>query len=73
MRFMERGLLARVTAATGLFVLSLTLTLGATRAQDKTYVMKMTTATVNAYVRNSAPPPHVRGVFHVIVPKRNLT
>ena len=47
MRFMEWGILARAISAAGLFVLSSALTLGAARAQDKTYVMKITLPTLN--------------------------
>jgi TRAP-type C4-dicarboxylate transport system substrate-binding protein len=47
MRFMERGLLARASAAAGLFVLSLAMTIVAARAQDKTYMMKITFPTLN--------------------------
>jgi TRAP-type C4-dicarboxylate transport system substrate-binding protein len=47
MRFMERGHLARAPVAAGLFVLSLALTIGAARAQDKTYMMKITFPTLN--------------------------
>ena len=38
---------ARMAAAAGAFVLSLMLTLGAARAEDKTYVMKVTLPTIN--------------------------
>jgi len=44
---MERDFAARAVAATGALVLSLTLALGAARAQDKTYVMKITLPTLN--------------------------
>jgi TRAP-type C4-dicarboxylate transport system substrate-binding protein len=51
-----RGL--RMLAATGAAVLSLALTLGTARAQDKTYLMKITLATINdqlhAFVKNYA-------------------
>ena len=47
MRFQERGIRARAAFAAGAFVLSLTLTLGAARAGDKTYVMKVTLPTLN--------------------------
>ena len=39
MRFQERGIRAWAAFAAGAFVLSLTLTLGAARAGEKTYVM----------------------------------
>ncbi|MFZ3359408.1 MAG: TRAP transporter substrate-binding protein DctP, partial [Xanthobacteraceae bacterium] len=58
MRFTKRGWTARAVAAGGTVVLSLMLTLGAARAQDKTYTMKITLATINdqihAFVRNYA-------------------
>jgi TRAP-type C4-dicarboxylate transport system substrate-binding protein len=47
MRFQERGIRARAAPAAGAFVLSLALTLGAARAGDKTYVMKVTLPTLN--------------------------
>src|SRR5215469_18027301 len=47
MRFQERGIRARAAFAATAFVLSLTLTLGAARAGDKTYVMKVTLPTLN--------------------------
>jgi TRAP-type C4-dicarboxylate transport system substrate-binding protein len=49
---------ARLTAAGGAFVASLALTLGAAQAQGKTYVMKISTPTINAapdaFARNYA-------------------
>src|ERR1700756_1878346 len=48
MRFMERGNLARTAAAaSGALVALLVLTLGAAQAQDKTFVMKISTPTIN--------------------------
>src|ERR1700729_974215 len=46
MRLRKHASFVRAAAA-GAFVLSLALTLGAARAQDKTYVMKITTPTLN--------------------------
>jgi TRAP-type transport system periplasmic protein len=47
MNFGQPGMFTRGTAAAGIVVLSLALALGAARAQDKTYVMKIGTPTVN--------------------------
>jgi TRAP-type C4-dicarboxylate transport system substrate-binding protein len=48
MRLIERGIDARAAAAAGALFLALTLTHGAARAaDDKTYVMKLGTATIN--------------------------
>jgi TRAP-type C4-dicarboxylate transport system substrate-binding protein len=48
MLLLERKIRARPAAVAGAFVLSLVLALGATRAaEDKTYVMKVTTPTLN--------------------------
>ncbi|MGO8921412.1 MAG: TRAP transporter substrate-binding protein [Xanthobacteraceae bacterium] len=47
MRFEERGILAPAVFAAGVLVLSSVLTVGAARAQDKTYVMKVTLPTIN--------------------------
>jgi TRAP-type C4-dicarboxylate transport system substrate-binding protein len=47
MRFIESGIVTRAGVAAGAFALSLALTLGAAQAQDKTYVMKVTTPTIN--------------------------
>jgi len=47
MRFKDRGLLVPGAFAAAAFVLLLALTLGAAQAQDKTYVMKITTPTIN--------------------------
>jgi TRAP-type transport system periplasmic protein len=47
MRFTQRGILAGATAAAGTLVLSFAFTLGAAQAQDKTYVMKISTPTIN--------------------------
>jgi TRAP-type C4-dicarboxylate transport system substrate-binding protein len=48
MRFIESGIRARAAAAAGALFLALTLTHGAARAaDDKTYVMKLGTATIN--------------------------
>ena len=47
MRFKVRVIVARAAAAAALFVLSLALTPDAARAQDKTYVMKITLPTIN--------------------------
>ncbi len=44
---METKMSVRVGATTGAVIVALTLTPGAVRAQDKTYVMKVTTATIN--------------------------
>ena len=46
MRLMQRRIYAR-TAASGAFVLSLAIAFTAARADDKTYVMKLGTATIN--------------------------
>ena len=58
MNLAGRKALARAAAVTGLLVASLALTLVAARAQDKTYVMKIATVTLNAapdlYARNYA-------------------
>src|SRR5277367_2864946 len=52
MRLFERGIATLSASAAGALVLSLvsswTLTLGTARAQDKTFVMKITTPTLNA-------------------------
>jgi TRAP-type transport system periplasmic protein len=57
MRFMECRCL-RTAAAAGALVLSLLLSLGTARAQDKTYTMKITLATINdqihAFAKNFA-------------------
>jgi TRAP-type C4-dicarboxylate transport system substrate-binding protein len=57
MNFAAFRTLASTSCASGLF-LALALTSGAARAQDKTYVMKITTPTLNAspdtYARNYA-------------------
>ncbi len=45
--FTGRGKGATAVVAAGAFILSMALTLGAARAQDKTYVMKITLATLN--------------------------
>ena len=47
MRLRKRPESARKAAAAGAFVLSLMLTLGTARAEDKTYVMKVTLPTIN--------------------------
>jgi TRAP-type C4-dicarboxylate transport system substrate-binding protein len=47
MRFQKRGICARAAFAIGGVVIVLALTLGATRAEDKTYVMKVTLPTIN--------------------------
>jgi TRAP-type transport system periplasmic protein len=47
MNIMERGCIARAAVIAGTFAMSLALTLSAACAQDKTYVMKITTPTVN--------------------------
>jgi TRAP-type transport system periplasmic protein len=47
MQLIERGSTARVVIAAGAFALSAALTLGAAQAEDKTYVMKITTPTIN--------------------------
>jgi TRAP-type C4-dicarboxylate transport system substrate-binding protein len=58
MRFENCNRVARVAVAVGVVVLSLVLTHGAARAQDKTYTMKITLATINdqihAFVKNYA-------------------
>jgi TRAP-type C4-dicarboxylate transport system substrate-binding protein len=58
MRFTAGHKFARAAAAAAVFVLSLLLTQGAARAQDKTYTMKITLATINdqihAYAKNLA-------------------
>jgi len=58
MHFMTHNIAARVAVAAGAFVVSMALTLGAARAQDKTYPMKITLATINdqlfAFVKNYA-------------------
>ena len=48
MNLTARRAFAVAAAAVGAFVASLALTLGAARAQDKTYVMKISTPTINA-------------------------
>ncbi len=47
MRLVERGIHARAAAAASALVLSFVFTHGAARAADKTYVMKLGTATIN--------------------------
>jgi TRAP-type C4-dicarboxylate transport system substrate-binding protein len=47
MIFMERDFVAQAVAVAGTLVMAMMLTLGATRAQDKTYVMKFTLPTLN--------------------------
>jgi TRAP-type C4-dicarboxylate transport system substrate-binding protein len=47
MRRGEHGRMTRATAAFATMVLTLALTLGAARAQDKTYTMKISLATIN--------------------------
>ncbi len=47
MRLMERGCLAQASAAAGGLVLLFALMLGAAQAQDKTFVMKISTPTIN--------------------------
>ncbi len=47
MRFVKRGILAQAAFTAGALVLSFGLTLGASRAEDKTYVMKLTLPTIN--------------------------
>jgi TRAP-type transport system periplasmic protein len=47
MCFVASGMSVRVGAAAGALILSLAPTPGTVRAQDKTYVMKVTTATIN--------------------------
>jgi TRAP-type C4-dicarboxylate transport system substrate-binding protein len=47
MHFQERGIAALAASAAGTLVLLLALTLGAARAEDKTYVMKVTLPTIN--------------------------
>jgi len=47
MRFEARGILAQTVFAAGALILSFVLTSGAARAQDKTYVMKVTLPTIN--------------------------
>jgi TRAP-type C4-dicarboxylate transport system substrate-binding protein len=47
MHFQERGIAALAASAAGVLVLLLALTLGAARAEDKTYVMKVTLPTIN--------------------------
>jgi TRAP-type C4-dicarboxylate transport system substrate-binding protein len=59
MRFIKnRGIAARSLAVGGAFVAALALTLGTTRADDQTYVMKITTPTINdvpdTFARNFA-------------------
>jgi TRAP-type transport system periplasmic protein len=58
MRFENCNRVARAAVAVGAVVLSLVLTQGAARAQDKTYTMKITLATINdqihAFVKNYA-------------------
>jgi len=58
MRFMGPDSYRRAAAAAGAAVLSLALTLGAARAQDKTYTMKISLATINdqihAFAKNFA-------------------
>jgi len=58
MYFMTHKIAVREAVAAGAFVLLLALTLGAARAQDKTYPMKITLATINdqlfAFVKNYA-------------------
>ena len=48
MRSMRRGMAARAAAAAGTCALSVVLTLGAAQAQDQTYLMKISTPTLNA-------------------------
>src|SRR5271169_5784694 len=48
MNFAQNELPTRAGAAASTFILSLALTLCAAQAQDKTYVMKITTPTLNA-------------------------
>lgn len=47
MHFIASGKSVRAGATAGALILSLSLTPATTRAQDKTYVMKVTTATIN--------------------------
>jgi TRAP-type C4-dicarboxylate transport system substrate-binding protein len=47
MHLQERGIAALAASAAGTLVLLLALTLGAARAEDKTYVMKVTLPTIN--------------------------
>ena len=58
MRFMTGNKCARAAITAAAFVLSLALTSGAARAQDKTYTMKITLATINdqihAFAKNFA-------------------
>src|SRR5580658_7300919 len=58
MQFLDCNRIARSAVAAAALVLSLVVTLGAAQAQDKTYTMKITLATINdqihAFVRNYA-------------------
>ncbi len=54
MRLKERGILTQAAFALGALVLSLAPTLDAARAQDKTYVMKITLPTLNDSVHQLA-------------------
>jgi hypothetical protein len=56
MRFMERGLLARATAAAGLFVLSLALTIGAARVRINTLPHRRPKAHCASQIRGTPPP-----------------
>jgi len=64
MYFMTHKSAVREAVAAGAFVLLLALTLGAARAQDKTYPMKITLATINdSYSRSSRiMPPRSRRI-----------
>ena len=58
MRFIAGSKCARAVTTAAAIVLSLALTLGAARAQDKTYTMKISLATINdqihAFAKNFA-------------------
>jgi len=54
MRVEARGILAQTVFAAGALILSFVLTSGAARAQDKTYVMKITLPTLNDAVHQTA-------------------
>ena len=54
MRVEERGILAQAVFAAGVLILSLTLSAGVARAQAKTYVMKITLATLHDTIHQVA-------------------
>ena len=54
MRFIKCGICAHAGFAAGAFVLLMVMSLGAARAQDKTYVMKLTLPTLNDTVHQVA-------------------